>query len=161
MSVPEADGVTEVTLRGPGLQNTRQDAAQRDPACAAKRRRRRKGANTRRSPKNVNVARRRATRTNLKSPVLQWVKGRCLQKNHPVLRLVPLPVSDVCLGGAARPRCPPESRDLTPGTHLVDPDLEGGPGPVQGLTQDPGALEVGPGPDPDLSPIRDRGRDRG
>lgn len=167
MTIPQADGMTEATLHGPALPSTLQTAALRGPACAASKRKRRKKLNTRRRPKNVNMTRRRAPRTNLKSPSYQRVKDQVLQEGDlspecPVLHLVPLRVSGIRhLREDDRPRCLTETPDLTlDPTHPVDLDLEGGPG----LIQDPGAclgLEVGPGLEPDLSPILEPGLDPG
>lgn len=165
MTIPQADGRTEVTLHGPSLQNTPQTTALRGPACTANTRKRRRKPNTRRRPKNGSMARRRALRTSHKSLVCQWVKGQCLQKESredPALHPAPLPISIIRqLTGDGGPRCLSETRGPTLGlTHPVSPDLEGGPG----LIQDPAAflgLEVGLCLDPDLSPILDPGLDPG
>ncbi len=158
MTIPQADGTTEATLRGPGLRSTPQIAAPRGPATAASRRKRRRKPNTRRRPKNVSVARRRAPRANLKSLTCRRVKGQCLQRGSPedpVLRPTPLQIVIRQLGGDGGPHCLSEicGPTLDP-THPVTPDQEGGPG----LTPDPEAspgLEAGLCLDPGLSPILD------
>lgn len=159
MTIPQADGKPGVTLRGPGLQNTPQTAALRGPASTTNRRKRRKNPNTRRKPKNVNMARRKAPRPNLKS--CQRVKGQCLQKESPedhVLHPVPLQISIIRqLVGGGGLRCLSE----TPGPTL-DPTHPANPGP--GLIQDLEAflgLEVGLCLDLDLGPILDPGLDPG
>lgn len=161
MTIPQADGTTAATLRGPGLRSTPQTAALRGPASGANRRKRRRKPNTRRRPKNINAARRRAPRTNLKS--CQRVKGRCLQRESPkdpVLHPAPLQISTIRqLGGDGGPRHLSETRGPTlDPTHPVSPDLEEDPG----LIQDPEVflgLEVAL--DPDLSPILDPALDPG
>lgn len=138
MTIPQADGTTEVTRHGPDLQSTPQTAALRGPACAASRRKRRRKPSTRRRPKNGSTARRRALRTNLKRRTCQRVKGQCLQEESledPALCLAPLQVSGIHqLGGGSGPLCLSETLDPTlDPTRPVDPDLEGG------LTRDPEA----------------------
>lgn len=78
MTIPQADGTTEATLRGPSLQSTPQTAAWRGPASAANRRRRRRNLNTRKRPKSGNITRRRVPRANIKTS--QMEKGLCLQR---------------------------------------------------------------------------------
>lgn len=159
MTILQADGTTEATLHGPGRQNTPQTAALRSPASAGNRGKRRRKPNTRRKPKNVNTARRRAPRTKLQSLTCQRAKGQCLQKESPedpVLHPAPLQTSIIHqLGGGDSPRCLSETHGPTlDPTHPVSPDLEGGPG----LIQDPEAFlgpEVGLCPDPDLIPTLD------
>lgn len=165
MTVPQADGRTEATLHGPGLQNTPQTTVLRGPASAANKRKEKRKLNTRRRPKNVNTAKRRAPRKNLRSVTCQRVKGQSLQRESPedpVLGPVHLQISIIYhLVGDGDPRCPfgTHGPTLDP-THPVSPDLEGGPG----LIQDPEAplgLEVGLCLDPDLGPTLDHGLDPG
>lgn len=165
MTVPQADGRTEVTLHGPGLQNTLQTVALRGPACASNKRKRRRKPNTRRKPKNGNTARRRAPRANPKSIMCQKVKGQCLQEGSPddlALLLVLLQVTIILrLGEDAGPQHLIETRDPTlDPTHTVDRDLGGDPG----LIHDPEVFldqEVTPCLDPDLRPILDPDQDQG
>lgn len=151
-----------MTLHGPGLQITLQTAALRGRVHAASRRRRRKKPSIKRRPKNVNMARKKAPRTNLKSLSHQRLKdqyhqGKGLSPGCLVLLLIPLQVSDI------RHRrgddSPTEIHGLTPDpTHPADPDLERGPD----LIQDPGAiLGLEAGLDLDHSPILDPDRDAG
>lgn len=161
MTVPQADGTTEVILLGPGLKITLQTAALRGPASAAKRKRRRRKPNTRRRPKNTNMGKRRAPKTNLKNIIHQMVKGQCLQKRwpeDPVPQLDPFQVHIIHRPeGDAGPRCRSETHDPTLGpTHPVGPDLEGG------HTRDPEAFlgpEVDLCLDPDPTPILNPGQD--
>lgn len=173
MTILQADGTTEVTLHGPGQQNTPQIAALKGPASSANRGSKRRKPNTRRRPKNVNAARRRARRTKPESITCQRAKGQCLQRESPedpVLHPAPPQISvthQLVGGGGPRRLTETHGPTLDP-THLVSPDLEGG----QGHIQDPEAflgLEVGLCPDPDLlltlgldpGPDRDPGTDLG
>lgn len=154
-----------MTLCGPGLLNTPQIAALRGPVSATNRRREKRKQNTRRSPKNVNTARRRAPRTSLRNVTCQRVKGQSLQREIPedlVLEPAPLHTSIIRhRGGDGGLHCPSGTHGPTlDPTHPVSLDLEGGPG----LTQDPEALlglEVGLCLDPDLGPTLDQGLDPG
>lgn len=165
MTILQADGMTEATLRGPGQQNIRQTAALRGPTSVANRGKRRRKPSTRRRPKNVNTARKRAPRTNLESLFCQRAKGQCLQKESPedpVLHPAPLQISIIHqLGEGGGPLCLSETRGPTlDPTYPVGPDLEGSPDHIQ----DPGAylgLGVGLCPDPDLSPILVHAQDPG
>lgn len=164
MTIPQADGTTEATLRGPGLRSTPQTGALRGPASGGNRRKRRRRPNTRRRPKNGNVARRRVPRTNLKSLICRRVKGQRLQNGSPgdpVLRPAPLQIITRQLGGDGGPRRLSETHGPTlDPTHPVSPGLEEGPG----LTPDPEAspgLGVGLCLDPGLTPILDPGLDPG
>lgn len=161
MNTLQADGMTEVTLRGPAPRNTRLTAAQRGPAHVDSRRRRRRKPNTRRRPKNGNKARRSAPRSKLKAITGQRSKGRCPQREnvedpalHPVIPQIG--ISHQSRGGAA-PLCLSETPGPTPDhTHLVIPDPEEG----QGHTHDPEAIPglgviLCPCPNLSLTPNRD------
>lgn len=161
MNTLQADGMTEVTLRGPAPQNTHQTAAQRGPACGDSRRRK---PNTRRRPKNVNAARRSAPRSKLGVITDQREKGLCLQREspedpvlHPVAPQIGMRHQS---GGGAVLLCLSETPGPIPDhTHPVIPDLEGG----QGRTHDPEAvpgLQVILCPDPNLSPTHAHGPDQ-
>lgn len=74
-----------MTLHGPDLHllNALQTTAQRGPACAAGRRKRRKKESIKRRPKNENMARRKSPRANLRTPTCQRVRDQSLQKEGP------------------------------------------------------------------------------
>lgn len=164
MNILQADGMAEVTLRGPAPQNTHQTTAQRGPARGDSRRRRRRKPNTRRRPKNVNTARRSAPRSKLVAVTDQREKGLCPQREspedpilHPVAPQLGMRHQS---GGGTIPLCLSETPGPIPGhTRPVIPDPEGG----QGHTHDPGAvpgLQVVLCLDPNLSPTLARGPDQ-
>lgn len=165
MNTLQADGMTEVTPRGPAPRNTRRSAAQRGPARGGSRRKRRRKPSTRRRPKNVNTARRSAPRPKRKAITGQRGNGRCLQRGspgNPVLHpIAPQIGISHQAGGGATPLCLSEAPGLTPDhTRPVIPDPEGG----QGHTRDPGAdpgLRLSLCPGPNLSLTLDRGPDPG
>lgn len=109
MTIRQPDGMAEVTPHGPGQKNTLQTVALTGQACAANRKKRRKKPNTRRRPKNGNMARRRAPRVNIDSLTCQRVKGQSHQEESlgdPVLHLVLLQVSIIRqLGRDGGPLC--------------------------------------------------------
>lgn len=80
MTVPQADGITEVTRHGPSLQNILQTTALRGPAPVAHKRRRK--PNTRRRPKKGNAAK-RIPRADDRSPTCQSGRGQCLLEESP------------------------------------------------------------------------------
>ena len=140
MTIPQADGNTEVTLHGPDqhLQNTLQTTASRGPACATSKRKKRRKPNTKRRPKDGNTARKRVPRTKFNRLTFQRVKGQRHQEESledRVLCLVPLQVSAIQqLRGGAGPHGLSETHDPTLDLiHPVDPGHEGG------LIQDPEA----------------------
>lgn len=161
MTIPQADGRTEATLHGPGLQSTPRTTALRGPASGGNRKKRRRNPNTRRRPKNANMARRRTPRPNLRNLTHQMARGRCPQEGSPegpALQLIHLQAGIIRQpGGDGGPRSETHAPTRGP-TPPVSPDLVGGPG----LTQDPEAFQ---GPevdlclDPGLSPILNHGRD--
>lgn len=129
MTIPQADGMTRVILRGPGQQITLQTTAPRDPTHAASRRRKRRKPSTRRRPKNANIARRKAPKTNLNRLTCQMVKGQRLQEESPE-EPVPCPgppqVSAIRQLGGGGPRHSETHGPILDPTHPVGPDLEGG-----------------------------------
>lgn len=131
MTIPQADGMTRATQHGPTLQITPPTTAQRDPTYAASsRRKKRRKPNTRRRPKNANITRRRAPKTNLKRLACQMAIGQCLQGEspiNPVLSPVPPQASVIHQLGEGGLRCRSGTHGPTPDpTHPVDPDHEGG-----------------------------------
>ncbi len=165
MTILQADGRTEATLRGLDLRTTLQTAALKGPAHAVNRRKEGRKPNTRKRPKNINTARRRAPRTNQRSATCLKGKGQFLPKESPedpLLDLIPLQISIIHhLVGDGGPRCLSETRGPTlDPTHPVSPDLEGDPGLIQGPEALLG-LEVEVCLDPDLGPIQDPGLDQG
>lgn len=161
MNTLRADGMTEVTLRGPAPQNTRQTAARRGPARGNSRRRRRRKPNTRRRPKNANTAERSAPKSKLITD--QRERGLCPRREspedpalHPVAPQIGMRHQP---GGGAVLLCLSKTPGPTPDhTRPVNPDPEAG----QGHTRHPEAV---PGlplllcPDPNLSPTLARGPD--
>lgn len=131
MNTLQADGITEVTLRGPTPQNIHPTAAQRGLARGDSWRKRRRKPNTRRRPKNVNTARRSAPRSKLAVITDQREKSLCLQRESPedpVLHPVS-PQIDMShqSGGGAILLCLSETPGPIPDrTRPVVPDLEGG-----------------------------------
>lgn len=165
MTIPQADGTTEATLRGPSLQSTPQTAARRGPASAANRRRQRRNLNTRKRPKSGNITRRRVPRANIKTS--QMEKGLCLQRKgseNPVRQLVLLQVHiTLQTEGDGDPRGHTEIPDPTLShTHPVDPDLEEGPCLIQDLEAGldlEGDLSLDLGLGPILTPGLNQGTD--
>lgn len=176
MNTLQADGMTEVTLRGPALQNTHQTAAQRGPAHGDSRRRRGK-PNTRRRPRNGNTARRSAPRSKLVVITDQREKGLCLQRGSPEDPLLHPVAPHIDMrhqsGGGATLLCLLETPGPIPDhTRAVIPDPEGGQGHTHGPEAAPGLQVIlcpdpnlsptlAHGPDPDPDPDQDPGTDRG
>lgn len=166
MTILQADGMTEVTLRGPGLQSIPQTAALRGPVSAASRRRQRRNLNTRRRPKNGSMARRRVPRANHKSLTSQMGKGQYLQREHSEDRVLQLDLLQVCIilhtkgdgGPQGHTGIPDPTLGLTVGP--VVPDLEKGLGLTQGLEAGLD-LESDLSLDPDLGPILSPDLDQG
>lgn len=148
-----------MTLRGPGLQSVPQTAAPRGPVSAASRRRQRRNLNTRRRPRNGNMARRRVPRANHKSLTSRMGKGQNLHSEDLALQLV---LPQVCTilhtkgDGAPQGHTGIPDPTLGPTVGPVDPDL----GLTQGLEADLD-LESDLSLDPDLGPILSPDLDQG